>query len=212
MKKWHISEDGVVRECRAETSDRCPALGPDGEESPHFVDKDEGEVFKEEMMKTQYGAFSTLSKDSPVSDKSQYIEEVDETWEMIYDERLLDFTHEIEIQNCTNNYSEYPDDWTTVMEVMEDSELAGGNCSVVSSAMSEESPKLRYFEVGFETASHASNYYTTEDGVIMVVDFTARQYDPEIKVPLIMELEEWKSLINDSVKRKYGDSIQEVRI
>lgn len=62
MTKYHISEDGEVRECTAEEGN-CPVQAPN-EESYHSTNKEELKVKAQEVLEEEFGKFSSLSHNS----------------------------------------------------------------------------------------------------------------------------------------------------
>lgn len=60
--KFHVSEDGVVRPCTAQTPDACTAKGLNGEKSEHFDSMAEGEAYSKKVMEEKHGAVKPLRK------------------------------------------------------------------------------------------------------------------------------------------------------
>lgn len=61
---FHISEDGKVRPCTAQTPEACTARGFRGVgKAEHFTDYAEARRRSEELLEDAHGAFGTISKD-----------------------------------------------------------------------------------------------------------------------------------------------------
>lgn len=72
MEKWHISEDGVVRRCKADTEESCPVKNPLGEPSEHYSTKAAARENSELMMNQKFGEVQTLRKER-VGSRSQHL-------------------------------------------------------------------------------------------------------------------------------------------
>lgn len=59
MSKYHVSEDGMVRVCKAQSIERCTAVSLDGNPSEHYSTKEEANHHSELMMEEHYGTFAT---------------------------------------------------------------------------------------------------------------------------------------------------------
>lgn len=66
--RYHVSEDGQVRPCEAESEETCRAKGPDGERSPHFESEEAGDEYARQFMEKEHGVVKTLSREA-VSEK-----------------------------------------------------------------------------------------------------------------------------------------------
>lgn len=60
--KYHVSKDGIVRECKARNPEACPVKGIDGEQARHFDSVLEGKKYSENTMREHYGETTTLVK------------------------------------------------------------------------------------------------------------------------------------------------------
>lgn len=60
--KWHIREDGVVRECEARAPEFCPVKNPLGEPSEHYSTEGEAKMSSEKILDREFGKIQTLSK------------------------------------------------------------------------------------------------------------------------------------------------------
>lgn len=73
---FHISEDGKVRPCTAQTPDACTAKGFRGVgKAEHFTDYAEARRRSEELLEDEHGAFGTMSK---LEDRSKNHDEDEE--------------------------------------------------------------------------------------------------------------------------------------
>lgn len=69
--KFHISQDGVVRPCTAQSPEACTAVGPTGEKSEHFNTKAEGEAYKEKVFGAEFGTTTTISRRKTEDDEDR---------------------------------------------------------------------------------------------------------------------------------------------
>ncbi len=62
--RYHVSADGVARECRAKTQETCRAVSSDGQPAPHaeFSSPDEARRFAERINASQYEPWDTTSR------------------------------------------------------------------------------------------------------------------------------------------------------
>lgn len=65
MPGFHLSEDGVVRICRAESRETCTAVGPNGERAEHFDDIKSGEDYRDKIFTEEYGIFPKIREERP---------------------------------------------------------------------------------------------------------------------------------------------------
>lgn len=83
MPRYHVSEDGVSRICKAATAASCTALGVDGEAAPHgeFADGREAQRFAEGVLERSTlgaGLFAGARRDpSSLSDRTDPYAEMD---------------------------------------------------------------------------------------------------------------------------------------
>lgn len=62
MKQFHVSEDGVVRECTAKSKESCPVKNPLGEPSEHFTDYLLAKRSSEELLNMKFGLVHVFQK------------------------------------------------------------------------------------------------------------------------------------------------------
>lgn len=65
----------------------------------------------------------------------------------------------------------------------------GGQAEVVTGARFERIPQLNVEAV---VVAHQATVVTLPDGTTLVVDFTARQFDPHAPVPVVVPLPVWR--------------------
>lgn len=69
MSAFHVSEDGVIRPCSAQTPEACTARKFSGERLEHFTDFDEASAYVERVYEKRIGAFNTLQHTPSISDR-----------------------------------------------------------------------------------------------------------------------------------------------
>ena len=62
--RYHVSADGVSRECRAQTQESCRATSSDGQPAPHgeFNSPEDARRFAEKINESQYQPWDTTSR------------------------------------------------------------------------------------------------------------------------------------------------------
>lgn len=75
MSAFHVSEDGVIRPCSAQTPEACTARKFSGERLEHFTDFDEASSYVERVYEKRIGTFNTLRHTPTISDRLESMDE-----------------------------------------------------------------------------------------------------------------------------------------
>lgn len=129
-----------------------------------------------------------------------------------------------EIEFPDNGASAVDDEYVTLSE-MEDGDRAGNNCFSASNEVAralveqiglEPDQECKVVQLEFSnngtSSVHVANLLQQGEGEGWVLDFTARQFDPEVEWPLAMPLEQWEGWIAEQVRVQYGDALEETSI
>lgn len=129
---------------------------------------------------------------------------------------LDEYEDEIEIPNSNKEASSAA--WITLADVKNNPRLAAGNCGSVSYALeselshdfSSENIDFSSVEVKYQDGyNHVANKAILPNGDIVMVDYTANQYDQTLPTPYVAGVKEWAATINDRVKKLHNTEMSE---
>lgn len=172
------------------------------------------------MVSCPYGNLDTDHYDSVAEARSAYeasqvsfepglkTSAAETTAARFFDANVTAYADELEF----DDNSALEENYCTLAE-MRDPSKALNNCFSASSAIVEElasevrrdGGELDLKTVTFEDESpHHAVRYAGPDGVGVVVDYTARQYDEALPFPLVLEEAKWEALIARKAHAKFG--------
>lgn len=120
---------------------------------------------------------------------------------------ILDYADEIEFAN----HGDFPEEYITLGDAIEDPRKMRGNCMSVSLAIltSNELPddyKVDIAEVKYERGTHAAVEIITPDNRVFIIDYTMRQFDADAPLPYVAEKSQWEAKIDDYINHIWLDT------
>lgn len=104
------------------------------------------------------------------------------------------------------------DEYITLSELRENPETLANNCHAASLAIAEElegdEEVVELLSINYEDGyTHHAVSLKSPDGVEVILDYTAAQYDSSLPIPFVAERARWQSTIEDRVLKKHGTKI-----
>lgn len=124
---------------------------------------------------------------------------------------IHDDAHEVEF---ANHNSDYDDDWMTLGELLEHDAYYRNNCDPLSGELCEYLTSAMSPDDEFENVSTVHLFYGSGihaavrlevEGEPWVLDYTARQFDTSLPVPLMLPQHKWEALIDHHIWTAYKD-------
>lgn len=127
-------------------------------------------------------------------------------------EGILEDASELEFPNHSPESNK---DWLTIANVIKRNKFYENNCHAISSELAQFMDELGSYTDGFKSAEtiqldynngvHVAVLVEDEDGEKTVVDYTARQFDKSLPVPLMLKQNDWEELIDYYIEKLHGD-------
>lgn len=135
-------------------------------------------------------------------------------------ESLVDTVDGIELDASSiefpNHNSAAKKDWMTLEELISKDKYYDNNCDAVSGEVYNylEEMQIDYegisnvdlVQLDYAKGAHVAVSVTNEDGEDWVIDYTAKQFDTSLPVPLVLPKKTWEDLIDGYIWAKHKDS------
>lgn len=132
---------------------------------------------------------------------------------------LAEEAENIEFEDASSLADEQGE-WVTLTD-MEDPARAGNNCFgathaidefIVTSIGVDEDSSARTVEAVFTDGKvHWANIIRMPEAD-MVIDYTARQFDESVAVPLVLPVDEWAQWVSARVEQRYGAALGSMNV
>jgi hypothetical protein len=134
-------------------------------------------------------------------------------------ETIADLSVDIESEANTiefpNHNAASGEDWLTLEELIENDNLYENNCDAVSGEIYNyleemashypEISKIDLVQLNYNKGAHVAVTATIDESE-WVLDYTAKQFDSSLPVPLLVPRQEWENLIDAYIWVKHKDS------
>lgn len=115
-----------------------------------------------------------------------------------------------------NHNSDAKTDWLTLRELISEDKHYLNNCDAVSGEVYNYLEEMQdeyegisnvdLVQLDYAKGAHVAVSVTNEDGKDWVIDYTAKQFDTSLPVPLVLPKKTWEDLIDGYIWAKHKDS------
>jgi hypothetical protein len=135
-------------------------------------------------------------------------------------ENLLETTEGIELDASSiefpNHNSASKKEWMTLEELISKDKYYDNNCDAVSGEVYNYLEEMQYefegisnvdlVQLDYAKGAHVAVSVANEDREDWVIDYTAKQFDTSLPVPLVLPKKTWEDLIDGYIWAKHKDS------